>query len=62
MKIIKYTLGISLGLMCLLFLEGMMTLGSAFNFETYTEISWLAQILAIVITICLSIVLTEKSL
>ena len=53
-------MGISLGFITLIFLEGMATLGSAFDFESYGIIGWIAQTLFILTTICLSIILTQK--
>lgn len=60
MKIIKYIVGISLGLIALIFFEGMATLGSAFDFESYGIIGWITQILFIIFIIGLSIILTKK--
>lgn len=60
MNIIKYIIGISLGLIVLIMMEGLATLGSAFSFETYGIIGWITQILFIIFTICLSILLTQK--
>lgn len=60
MNIIKYIIGISLGLISLISLEGLATLGSAFNFESYGIIGWIAQILFIIFTVCLSILSTQK--
>lgn len=60
MNIIKYIVGISLGLIVLIMMEGLATLGSAFSFETYGIIGWITQILFIIFTICLSIILTQK--
>ena len=60
MNIIKYIIGISLGLIVLIMMEGLATLGSAFSFETYGIIGWITQILFIIFTVCLSILLTQK--
>lgn len=60
MNIIKYIIGISLGLIVLIMMEGLATLGSAFSFETYGTIGWITQILFIIFTVCLSILLTQK--
>lgn len=62
MKVIKYTLGITLGLLVLFFIEGMMSFGSAFDFKNYTTIGWIVQSLAIILTICISVVATEAEL
>ena len=37
---IKYIFSIALGLVVLVFFEGIMTLGNAFNFETYSIVGW----------------------
>jgi hypothetical protein len=47
-------MSISLGLLVLLLLEGLITMGSAFKFEYYTMFSWIVQAIAIVFTISLS--------
>lgn len=56
-KAVHYTMGISLGLLVLILLEGMMTLGSAFNFETYSVFGWIMQGILVVFTISLSILI-----
>lgn len=56
---VSYLLGISLGLLVLIVFEGLFTLGDAFNFENYSIIGWIAQILAVVFTICVAIKAVE---
>lgn len=58
-KIVYYTMSISLGLLVLIFLEGMMTLGSAFNFENYSVFGWIVQAVLVVFTISLSAMIAE---
>lgn len=53
-QVVYYTMSISLGLLVLMFLEGMMTLGSAFNFEGYSVFGWIAQSIIVVFTVALS--------
>lgn len=53
-KVIYYTMSITLGLMVLLLLEGLITMGTAFKFEYYTMFSWIVQAIAVVFTISLS--------
>lgn len=53
--IVYYTLCISIGLLVLIFLEGMMTLGSAFKFEEYSAFGWIVQGILVVFTVTLSI-------
>lgn len=56
-RAVHYTMGISLGLLVLILLEGMMTLGSAFKFETYSVFGWIMQGILVVFTISLSILI-----
>jgi hypothetical protein len=58
-KIVYYTMSISLGLLVLIFLEGMMTLGSAFKFEIYSVFAWIVQAVLVVFTISLSAMIAE---
>jgi hypothetical protein len=53
-QVVYYTMSISLGLLVLIFLEGMMTLGSAFKFETYSAFGWIIQGVLLVFTVALS--------
>jgi hypothetical protein len=56
MKTINYyIMSISLGIICLVFIEGILTMGSAFMFEQYGVFAWIMQIIAIVFTISLSL-------
>lgn len=54
-NIVYYTMCISIGLLVLIFLEGMMTLGSAFKFEEYSAFGWIVQGILVVFTVTLSI-------
>lgn len=62
MNIIKYILGISLGLLILIGLEGLLSMGDALKFENYGVVSWIAQTLAIIVVICLSTVITNDTI
>jgi hypothetical protein len=53
-RMIYYTMSISLGLLVLMLFEGMMTLGSAFDFTHYSTFGWIAQTVVLVFTIALS--------
>jgi hypothetical protein len=59
-KIVYYTMSISLGLLVLIFLEGMMTLGSAFKFEEYSVFGWIMQAILVVFAMSLSAMIAEK--
>ena len=50
-----YIMSICLGIMCLVFIEGILTMGSAFRFETYGIFAWICQTIGIVFTISLSL-------
>ena len=50
-----YIMSICLGIICLVFVEGLLTMGSAFNFESYGVFAWIMQIIAIVFTTSLSL-------
>ena len=58
-KIVYYTMSISLGLLVLIFLEGMMTLGSAFKFEEYSTFGWIIQAILVVFAMSLSAMIAE---
>jgi hypothetical protein len=62
MKTLKYILGVILGLICLIFIEGLMTLGNAFKFEQYNVFGYFIQTLFVIATICISIIVTEKEI
>lgn len=53
-------LAVSTGVLAVIFLEGMMTLGSAFNFEHYTPFSWFVQGVVLLWTITFSLRCVEK--
>lgn len=54
-RINYYTMAVTLGLICLFFIEGMLTLGSAFQFEHYTVAGWIGQGVMTLFTVSLSI-------
>lgn len=53
-------LAVSTGVLIVIFLEGMMSLGTAFNFEHYTPFSWFVQGVILLWTICMSLRFVEK--
>ena len=48
-------LSISCGLIVLILMEGLITMGNAFNFEKYDAIDYIFQLLAVTFTVCLCI-------
>ena len=62
MKFFYYLFGISLGLLVLVFFEGIITFGSAFDFEKYSILAWVVQIMLVVFTITGSIIVTNNEL
>ena len=61
-KLNFYVMSICLGIICLIFIEGMMTLGAVFRFESYGTFAWICQAIAILFTISLSIHIAGKEL
>ena len=57
-KFMHYTMSVSIGLLMLIFLEGMMTLGTAFDFDNYTWFNWFIQVLFVVATVNLSLIVS----
>ena len=55
MKLVSFIMYVSLGLVVLLFLEGLTTLGSAFEFENYSVLGYKIQALIVTITVCISV-------
>ena len=51
MKKIKALQFTAIGLVFLMFLEGMMTLGTAFDFSNYGTFAWIAQLILVTATI-----------
>ena len=51
MKKIKVLQYVAFGLVFLMFLEGMMTLGQAFDFKNYGTFAWIAQLILVTATI-----------
>lgn len=62
MKALYYIMCISLGLLVLIFIEGLFTLGSAFNFENYGLIAWIVQTLLVTFTVSLTVLQASKTL
>lgn len=59
-KFNEYLLGVTLGLLILILIEGVLTFGVAFQFERYGLFAWIAQILLVIFTISLSIKVTDN--
>lgn len=55
MKLVNFIMNVSIGLVVLFILEGMITLGSAFNFENYSVVGYVFQGLLVTITVCISV-------
>ena len=51
MKKIKALQYVAIGLVFLMFIEGMMTLGTAFDFKNYGTFAWVAQLILVTATI-----------
>ena len=62
MKTIKYTFSISIGLLVLIMIEGLFTMGSAFDFATYSVIGWIAQVVAVMFIVSASILCCHSEL
>lgn len=60
MKTIKRLQYVTVALIALMFFEGMMTLGSAFKFETYSTFGWIAQAILVVACATTALRLTEE--
>jgi hypothetical protein len=59
-RFIQTTLSISVGLLVLIMMEGLMTLGTAFNFDNYNWFCWFVQALLVIMTISLSLKISSK--
>jgi hypothetical protein len=57
--VLKHIFAISLGLLLLITLEGLFTMGEAFKFEAYSLIGWIAQSLGVICTLSASILIAE---
>jgi len=62
MKTLEYILAIILGLLALIFIEGLMTLGQAFVFEQYNWFGYFIQMLLVSATIIISIFVKHEEL
>lgn len=54
-SVLNYVLFISLGLLVLMGIEGLVTSGGAFEFESYSIVGYIAQFLLVVLAVCLGI-------
>jgi hypothetical protein len=62
MKTIKYMFSISIGLLVLMLIEGLFTMGSAFDFANYSAIGWIAQVVATAFIVSASILCCHSEL
>ena len=60
--VFTYIFAISLAILVLIFFEGLITLGVAFKFETYTVVTWIAQICAFLFVISVAVMVTYNEL
>ena len=58
--LIKYTLSIAISLLILIFFEGLLTMGKAFDFTNYTAIGYITQLLFIIIFVCIPICIIQE--
>ena len=61
MKNIKALQFTAVGLVFLMFFEGMLTLGSAFKFETYSTFGWIAQLILVTATVTTAIRIAHET-
>ena len=54
-KLNYYIMSVCLGLLTLIFLEGILTMGNAFQFNTYGVFAWICQTIGVIFTISLSL-------
>jgi hypothetical protein len=59
MKTIRKLFAVSAGLLILAFIEGVFTMGAAFNFHHYALIGWIMQGIAVFFTITSSLLLED---
>jgi preprotein translocase subunit SecF len=59
---IKYLFSISVGMLVLIMFEGLFTMGSAFDFATYTTIGWISQVVATLFIVSASILCCHSHL
>jgi len=62
METLRKLWAISAGLLILVFVEGMMTLGAAFDFNNYSLIGWIIQFIVVFFTVISSLLVIEESL
>lgn len=62
MKAIQWTLTYAITITVLIVLEGMLTLGVAFQFEKYNWIAWVLQILAVIIALCVGTIVGNEEI
>ena len=60
METLRKLWAISAGLLILVFVEGMMTLGAAFDFNNYSLIGWIIQFIVLFFTVISSLLLADE--
>ena len=60
MKTISKLFAVFSGLLILMLVEGMMTLGHAFDFENYNIMGWIAQIILLGFTVSASLLAEQQ--
>lgn len=61
MKNIKALQFTAVGLVFLMFFEGMMTLGQAFDFKNYGTFAWIAQLILVTATVTTAIRIAHET-
>jgi hypothetical protein len=62
MNTLKYILSVLISLIILIVLEGLITLGDAFNFENYNWFNWFCQGIIVSIFVIIAILITHETL
>ncbi len=60
MKTIKRLQYVTVALIALMFFEGMMTLGTAFDFSNYGTFAWIAQAIVVIACVTTALRLVEE--
>lgn len=61
MKKIKVLQYVAFGLVFLMFIEGMMTLGTAFDFSNYGTFAWIAQLILVTATVTTAVRIAHET-
>lgn len=60
MKTIKRLQYVAVAMIALIFFEGMMTLGTAFDFNNYNTFAWIAQAILVIACVTTALRLVEE--